>query len=222
MSVFNDCCSFGLAGLVALPQVLQDSFLDYSTGALINLFLLSLAFFGKASLIASVVVLVTLALAYAYHLLNGAKYMRILFAYCRRKDRVYPSDQLHNDDDILDQQPEGSPAKYAASASVDLFGSSQRNSAHRVGLFEQQQRVQLLEGPWRTVTYSVTRPRTLRSLSEMNRMFGVETPIDQEITQYGREGDVLSVHTDRSVAGDERKDDDIVYPFNPSSPSKKV
>eukprot|EP01032_Pedospumella_encystans_P026782 gene26782-30265_t len=186
MNVFNDCCSLGLAGLVALPQVLQDSVLDWNAGMLINLFLLALASFGNYSILMAVIIFVILGLALIYYVIDGDSYVRIVWQKLQPKERVYPSDLLYQEEaeEVRSHQSHESSQDEVVDFNADLAMPSEEPHHLRSGLFEQTEQFMLVEGPLRTVKSRVTRPIAIQDLDHMNRKFNVVTPVDSVVLEF--------------------------------------
>jgi hypothetical protein len=132
-----------------------------------------------------VVLLVFLALAIAYVVLDGSAYMYMLWQKCRPKERVYPSDLLY-DMDEPDHKSVGNDSKSEdETGEFNIEAGDDRPPAPvRAGLFGQQDQILLKEGQWRTIKRRVTLVRPLRTLHEMNRKFHIVAPLDTEVLDY--------------------------------------
>jgi len=203
----------GLVAIALLPEVLQESVLDIIAGGVVDFTALALYEFFSYSSVTASLVFVFVICCVVYYVVDGNHYMMQLWRWVEgRRRKVFPSELLYDPEEEEEEEEEKEGESPDPAVSDESFI---RKESHRLGLFAKQQRVQLREGSWRVVQRRVTQWQALRNISQMNRKFKIETPLDLEVIEYAKSIDKAS----RETAGEEDDEDYVGESSSDSSDS---
>jgi hypothetical protein len=172
----------------------------------VNFILMGFAKFGAYSVVTATLTIGLVGLAILFYVFDGWQYVQRCIAWYQKRRKVHPIDLLYLDEEEKDDsserksnagEEEGKEFQEQSTAVVPVYikeastppRSVKYDQSVRAGLFEKEVRVKLKEGQWRVIKRRVTQIRALRGISEMNRKFNIEKPVDEEVMTYDHSDD---------------------------------